>query len=100
MKHLDVLSDAGLIVREKTGRVVDCRISAQPMEQAMEWLGRYQRFWSDNLDRLVAFVEQEQWPSNPPPPVPASTRGRASRSRAASRPRPKKSMRRGPTLGK
>ena len=55
MKHLDVLSDAGLIAREKTGRTVACRLTAQPMEQAMEWLNRYQRFWSDALDRLAAF---------------------------------------------
>ena len=48
MKHLDVLSDAGLIAREKTGRMVACRLTAKPMEQAMDWLNRYQRFWSDN----------------------------------------------------
>src|SRR6059058_3432444 len=55
MKHLDVLADAGLIAREKTGRTVACRLTAQPMEQAMEWLNRYQRFWSDALDRLATF---------------------------------------------
>src|SRR5690349_18894275 len=59
MKHLDVLSVAGLIAREKTGRVVACRLTAKPMGQAMEWLNRYQRFWSDNLERLAAFVEEE-----------------------------------------
>src|SRR3979490_1731700 len=64
MKHLDVLSDAGLITRAKTGRTVACRLSAKPMEQAMDWLNRYQRFWSDNLDRLAAFVEEDQWPAN------------------------------------
>src|SRR5207237_451493 len=64
MKHLDVLSDAGLIAREKTGRVVACRLTAKPMEQAMDWLNRYQRFWSDTLDRLAAFVEEEQWQPN------------------------------------
>ena len=62
MKHLDVLSDAGLIAREKTGRTVACRLTAKPMEQAMDWLNRYQRFWSDNLDRLAAFVEEDPWP--------------------------------------
>src|SRR5438045_7950429 len=62
MKHLDVLSDAGLIAREKTGRTVACKLTAQPMEQAMAWLNRYQRFWSDNLDRLAAFVEEDPWP--------------------------------------
>jgi hypothetical protein len=35
------------------------RFSARPMEQALAWLNRYQRFWSDNLDRLAAFVEEE-----------------------------------------
>ena len=64
MKHLDVLSDAGLIARAKTGRVVACRLTAGPMEQAMDWLNRYQRFWSEGLDRLAAFVEEEKWPSN------------------------------------
>src|SRR5215210_9232475 len=61
MKHLDVLSDAGLITRSKTGRTVACRLRAGPMEQAMDWLNRYQRFWSENLDRLAAFVEEDTW---------------------------------------
>jgi DNA-binding transcriptional ArsR family regulator len=96
MKHLDVLSDAGLVAREKTGRVVACRLTAKPMEQAMEWLNRYQRFWSDNLDRLAAFVEEDtSWPKHQPQPV--LTRGQASRSRAGSAPSRKKSTPRGPT---
>lgn len=44
MKHLDVLSDAGLITRAKTGRTVNCRLTAAPMEQAIDWLNSYQRF--------------------------------------------------------
>lgn len=59
MKHLDVLSDAGLVTRTKTGRTVTCRLAAAPMEEAMEWLARYQRFWSASLDRLAALVEEE-----------------------------------------
>src|SRR5258707_8800247 len=96
MKHLDVLSDAGLVAREKTGRRVACRLTAQPMEQAMEWLNRYQRFWSDNLDRLAAFLEEEKWqpslvrsptPLPPPPRVQASpSRGASARSRKKSTP--------------
>ena len=96
MKHLDVLTDAGLIAREKTGRVVACRLTAKPMEQAMEWLNRYQRFWSDNLDRLAAFVEEDaSWPNQQPQPN--SPRAQASPSRAGSVPGRKKSMPRGPT---
>jgi DNA-binding transcriptional ArsR family regulator len=62
MKHLDVLSDAGLIKRAKAGRTVTCRLSPEPMREAMDWLARYERFWTDNLDRLAAFVEAEQSP--------------------------------------
>ncbi len=60
MKHLDVLSDARLITRAKTGRTVACRLSAGPMEEATDWLNRYERFWSEGLDRLVAFVEEDE----------------------------------------
>jgi DNA-binding transcriptional ArsR family regulator len=93
MKHLDVLSDAGLVAREKTGRVVACRLTAKPMEQAMAWLNRYQRFWSDNLDRLATFLEEDQWPNHHPPP---SIQDQALPSSAASTRAPKKSTRRGP----
>ncbi|MGQ3282514.1 ArsR/SmtB family transcription factor [Bosea sp. (in: a-proteobacteria)] len=57
MKHLDVLSDAGLITRTKTGRTVSCRLKADPMEEAMGWLARYQRFWTQRLDALEAMLE-------------------------------------------
>ena len=66
MKHLDVLSDAGLITRTKTGRIVGCRLKAAPMENAMNWLTRYQRFWSEQLDRLAAFVEKDSCASQAP----------------------------------
>jgi DNA-binding transcriptional ArsR family regulator len=88
MKHLDVLTDAGLIVREKTGRTVSCRLTAQPMEQAMNWLNRYAQFWSEKFDRLAAFVEDKTWPTQPSTPIPAASKARAnvqaSRSRAGS----------------
>jgi DNA-binding transcriptional ArsR family regulator len=60
MKHLDVLSDAGLVTRSKVGRTVTCKLRAGPMEQATEWLNRYQRFWAEGLDRLAALVEEDE----------------------------------------
>jgi DNA-binding transcriptional ArsR family regulator len=101
MKHLDVLSDAGLIARSKTGRIVACRLTAQPMEQAMDWLNRYQRFWSEQLDRLAAFVEEDTWPPNPAlPATPASSPNQASPSNVVSMRRRRKSTPRGPTRKK
>jgi DNA-binding transcriptional ArsR family regulator len=97
MKHLDVLSDAGLITREKTGRTVACRLTASPMRQAMDWLSHYQQFWSERLDRLAAFVENDEWsPNQAPPPTPVSSQGRALPSNVVSTPRRRKSGRRGP----
>src|SRR3990172_910048 len=55
MKHLDVLADAGLIERHKTGRVVACELRAEPMQEAMDWLNTYQRFLVGRLDCLSAF---------------------------------------------
>src|ERR1700688_2924618 len=100
MKHLDVLSDAGLIARSKSGRTVACRLTARPMEQAMDWLNRYQRFWSENLDRLAAFVEEEQWPNQTRPATPASAPDPASPSNVVSMPRRRKSTPRGRTRKK
>ena len=59
MKHIGVLSDAGLVTREKKGRTVTCRLEAAPLESANAWLERYRLFWSDALDRLAAVAEQE-----------------------------------------
>ena len=63
MKHLDVLTDAGLIRRQKQGRTVTCTLSPEPMREAIAWLERYQRFWGENLDRLAAMFEDDQPPS-------------------------------------
>ena len=60
MKHLDVLDDAGLITRSKVGRTVTVRLRPRPMREAMDWLRRYERFWSVSLDRLTAYVEGEE----------------------------------------
>jgi DNA-binding transcriptional ArsR family regulator len=60
MKHLDVLSDAGLIKRVKTGRTVSVHLSAGPMREATAWLKRYESLWSVNIDRLVALVERDE----------------------------------------
>src|SRR5207342_1275760 len=60
MKHLDVLDDAGLITRSKVGRTVTVRLRPQPMREAMDWLRRYERFWSSSLDRLAAYAEGKE----------------------------------------
>lgn len=60
LKHLDVLEDAGLITRAKLGRTVTIRLRAQPMREAMAWLRRYERFWSERLDGITAYAERKE----------------------------------------
>ena len=60
MKHLEVLEDAGLVTRAKSGRTVTVRLRAQPMREAMAWLRRYERFWSERLDGLAAYAERKE----------------------------------------
>jgi DNA-binding transcriptional ArsR family regulator len=92
MKHLGVLSDAGLVGREKSGRIVSCRLRAEPMREANDWLNRYQKFWTERLDRLAAFLEEDTWPPSSP--------NQASPSSAGSTRRRKKSSRHGRTQKK
>ena len=60
MKHLDALDDAGLITRSKSGRTVTVELRHQPMKEAIDWLSRYERFWSKRLDRLAAYAESKE----------------------------------------
>ena len=96
MKHLRVLEDAGLIAREKEGRVVSCELSAAPMKAASAWMSRYEKFWSDKLDSLARYLYQQEelqtW--NKPAFKPTSPR---SPSSATTPSRRKKSGARGPT---
>ena len=60
MKHLDVLDDAGLIIRSKKGRTVNVHLRPDPIREAMDWLSRYERFWSRSLDRLATYAESKE----------------------------------------
>src|ERR1700735_1688364 len=60
MKHLDVLDDAGLVTRSKSGRTVTVRLRAGSMREAMTWLRRHELFWSSRLDQLTAYAERKE----------------------------------------
>lgn len=97
MKHLAVLTDAGLVERSKAGRTVTCRLNAAPMRDAIDWLERYQRFWTESLDRLAAFLDEDGLEEEKDEACPPPTPDRASPSSDTSRPRGKPSSPPGPT---
>ena len=58
-KHVKVLERAGLIARRKVGRTQLCRLRAEPLAEAEDWLRQWHRLWTARLDRLEALIEEE-----------------------------------------
>ena len=60
IKHLDVLTEAGLITRTRIGRGVECRLAPAPMGEAVDWLERHLNFWNARLDALGDLLEGDK----------------------------------------
>jgi DNA-binding transcriptional ArsR family regulator len=91
-KHLKVLERAGLIARGHGAHRRPCRLVAQPLKEATDWLEDYRRFWEGNYQLLDALLEElkaaERDPAaaDPEPPFPPDHEGPdAPRSRPKSR---------------
>jgi DNA-binding transcriptional ArsR family regulator len=59
-KHLRVLERAGLIRRQRCGRVHQLKLEAKPMKEAQQWVEQYRRFWEKNLESLDDYLKQLQ----------------------------------------
>ncbi|RZU42154.1 DNA-binding transcriptional ArsR family regulator [Edaphobacter modestus] len=57
-KHLKVLERAGLISRGRDAQRRPCRLEAQPLAEANEWLERYRECWEQNFERLDVLLEE------------------------------------------
>jgi DNA-binding transcriptional ArsR family regulator len=99
MKHLRVLEQAGLVQREKEGRVVRVELLAEPMREAAMWLAHYEKFWNRRFDALGRFLYQQEqvdpWPKQQAKKQPATRT--SSKSSAITARRPKGSGKPGPT---
>jgi DNA-binding transcriptional ArsR family regulator len=58
-KHLTVLSDAGLISREKRGRVIWCKLEPEAMREASVWMRGFGQVDPLDLDAFERFLDQE-----------------------------------------
>jgi DNA-binding transcriptional ArsR family regulator len=65
MQHLQVLEASGLVRSEKTGRVRICRIEPKALEGAESWFARRRATWERRLDRLGAFLAEQDEQSRP-----------------------------------
>lgn len=56
-KHLGILSDAGLIARERRGRVIWCKLEPEGLRAASVWMQGFGQMDVMDLDAFEAFLE-------------------------------------------
>ena len=59
-RHLKVLEKAGLIARGREAQWRPCKLKAEPLKQAADWLDEYRRFWEESFDRLGEYLQELQ----------------------------------------
>ena len=59
-KHLKVLERAGLIARSRDAQWRPCRLKAQRLEEAADWVERYRVYWERSFDRLDEHLRELQ----------------------------------------
>jgi DNA-binding transcriptional ArsR family regulator len=55
-RHLKVLEHAGLITRSRDAQWRPCKLKADQLKSATEWLEGYRRFWDESFDRLAEYL--------------------------------------------
>ncbi|WP_430465191.1 ArsR/SmtB family transcription factor [Tabrizicola sp.] len=58
-KHLGILAEAGLISREKRGRVIWCKLEPDALRAAFVWMQGFGQFEPVDLDAFEKFLETE-----------------------------------------
>ena len=59
-RHLKVLENANLIARHKQAQWRRCRLRAEPLREAADWVTQYREFWEKRFDALGQFLERQQ----------------------------------------
>jgi DNA-binding transcriptional ArsR family regulator len=59
-KHLNSLSEAGLLERERSGRDIRYRVTPAPLSEAMSWMAAVGGQWDERLARLQQALADPQ----------------------------------------
>ena len=60
VQHLQILEESGLVQTEKVGRVRTCRVEADGLRLAEDWLRARRPEWDRRLDRLGDFLAEPE----------------------------------------
>lgn len=75
-KHLKVLERGGLISRSRDAQWRPCRLEAQPLQEANDWMEQYRQDWEQRFDRLEGYLKAVQTPSTPVTAQPPRQKGK------------------------
>jgi DNA-binding transcriptional ArsR family regulator len=56
-KHLKVLERAGLITKGREAQWRPCKLNADALKDASDWMEQYRAFWEQSLDRLEEYLK-------------------------------------------
>ena len=59
-RHLRVLEDAGLVSRERDGRVHHLRLEREAMNEALGWIAHWGGFWESRFDALEELLAERE----------------------------------------
>ena len=57
-QHLATLRSAGLVAERREGRLSYYRVEPKGLRPLIDWIGHYQGFWVDRLDKLKRLLEE------------------------------------------
>ena len=60
LKHVRVLERAGLVSQSKNGRTRFCRLAAEPLRHAENWISQYRAFWEGTFDSLERYFAEQK----------------------------------------
>jgi len=59
VKHLNVLTEAGLVRGEKRGREKIYFLQPEPLKELRDWLAYYEKYWYNKLTKLKYVAEND-----------------------------------------
>ncbi|WCK52560.1 metalloregulator ArsR/SmtB family transcription factor [Aneurinibacillus sp. Ricciae_BoGa-3] len=59
-KHLRILREAGLVTTSKESQRHIYHLRVEPLQEIDNWLQPYRQDWSDRLDALEQFLDEEE----------------------------------------
>lgn len=61
-KHVKILEDARLLMKERDGRTVRCRIDLRPLDEAGRTIRELNAFWNARMDELESYLRSGSGP--------------------------------------